>query len=107
LLLESGGEAVAEELSAPVEQKSFAGIEDTSRRSVLGCLFQLRRQLHGHLGNLALQRRTGQQRRFRHFPSSFSLGNQGNLLLHPLQKCQESLTHPAAGWLVFSRLFSV
>jgi hypothetical protein len=95
LALESGGQRVAEELSALAQEKGLAGGEGAPQRSLGGLRFQFGGQVEGHLGDLTLQRRFGQQRRFRHFPSSFWLGNPGNLIPALPCKCQAPLTHDA------------
>jgi len=69
-LLESGGEGVAEELASLIQKESLASVEGTASGSLLSLLLQLGGEIQGHLGNLTLQRRLGQQRRFGHHPSS-------------------------------------
>lgn len=94
LLLEGGGEAVAQELSAPAEQDVLAGVEHRPQWGLPGLLFQLGGQLHGHLDDLALQGGLRLLGRFGHFHSSPGLGSSGNPLPNTTDKCQTSLTHP-------------
>ena len=55
LVLEGGGEAVAEELAAVLQEKGFARIQNTAQGSLLGRGFQLGGQVQSHLGNLTLK----------------------------------------------------
>jgi len=57
LLLQGGGQAVAEELSSPSEQEVLAGVEHRPEGGLPGLLFQMGGQFGGHLGDLTLQGR--------------------------------------------------
>jgi hypothetical protein len=54
LLLEGGGEGVAEELASLIQQESLTGVEGTASGCPLGLLFQFGGEVQGHLGNLTL-----------------------------------------------------
>src|SRR5262249_870574 len=96
LLLQGGGQAVAEELSSPSEQEVLAGVEHRPEGGLPGLLFQMGGQFGGHLGDLTLQGRLRLLGRFGHLHPSSGLGNSGNLLPNTSSKCQISLTHPAS-----------
>jgi hypothetical protein len=68
--LEGGGQGVAEELTALPKQEGLAGVKDAAQRGLPGLRFELGGQVQGHLGDLTLQGRLRQQRRFQHFSSS-------------------------------------
>src|SRR5207237_3841577 len=93
LMLEGGREGVAKELTPLMQQQGFTGIEDAAGGSFLRFLLQLGRQLEGHAGNLALQRRLGQQWCFRHFPSS-ATGQPSGPSTRPPKKMPGSVDAP-------------
>ena len=71
LVLHGGGQGIPQHLPALVEQEGLAGVEDASEGSLPGLLLQLDGEIQGHLGDMALQGRMGQQRRFGHLPCSW------------------------------------
>jgi hypothetical protein len=82
-VLHGGGEGVTEELPAAIEEESLAGIESTTRGSLVGGPLELGGQLQGHLGNPNLQLRFGRKRGFWHGSASLAFGQLRSLLIDP------------------------
>jgi hypothetical protein len=58
-MLESGGEGVAEELTAPVEEKPLADVENGADGGMRGLPLELGGEIESHLDDLTLQGRLG------------------------------------------------
>jgi hypothetical protein len=72
--LEGGGQAVAEELAAAVEEEGLAGVEDAAQRGLPGVGLEPAGEIQGHLDDLPLQGGLGEDRRFRHLTASYRTG---------------------------------
>jgi hypothetical protein len=65
LRLQGSRQTVAEELPSVLQEQGFAIGQDAAAGGLPGFRLQLGGQIQGQLSDLALQRRWGQQRRFR------------------------------------------
>jgi hypothetical protein len=63
------------------QEESFTGVKGAASGGLLGLSFQLGSQVQGHLGDLTLQGRFGQQRRFRHVIPSTDWATQATFYL--------------------------